>query len=132
MSILHRTLDTDVHLLKLSRPLSGRWANELEQKFNDALSRGAKRVIVDLEDVPLVDSRGLAALVKGYKTFGSNGQNFQLAALQEQPRLLLELTMFDRIFQVFDTVAEAIESIPYHSIQFVQEARAFVPQLVVR
>ena len=132
MSILHRILETDVHLLKLNRPLSGRWANELEQKFKDALDRGARQVVVDLEDVPLVDSRGLAALVKGYKTFGSNGQTFQLAALQEQPRLLLELTMFDRIFQVFDSVAEAIESIPQHSIQFVQETRAFVPQLVVR
>ena len=132
MSILHRILETDVHLLKINRPLSGRWANELEQKFKDALDRGARQVVVDLEDVPLVDSRGLAALVKGYKTFGSNGQTFQLAALQEQPRLLLELTMFDRIFQVFDSVAEATESIPQHSIQFVQETRAFVPQLVVR
>jgi anti-sigma B factor antagonist len=100
MNILHRVLDADVHLLKLNRPLSGRWATELEQKFKDALNRGAKRVIVDLEDVPFVDSRGLAALVKGYKTFGSNGQNFQLAALQEQPRLLLELTMFDKIFDL--------------------------------
>jgi anti-sigma B factor antagonist len=132
MSILHRTLNADVHLLKINRPLSGRWANELEQKFKDALDRGARRVVVDLEEVPLVDSRGLAALVKGYKIFGSNGQNFQLAALQEQPRLLLELTMFDRIFQVFDSVAEATESIPHHSIQFVQEARTFAPQLVVR
>jgi anti-anti-sigma factor len=112
--------------------LSGRWANELEQKCKDALNRGARRVIVDLADVPLVDSRGLAALVEGYKTFGSNKKNFQLAALQEQPKLLLELTMFDRIFQVFDSVAEATESIPHHSIQFVQEVRAFVPQLVVR
>jgi anti-sigma B factor antagonist len=100
MSISHRILETDVHLLKLNRPLSGRWANELEQKFKDVLNRGAKRVIVDLEDVPFVDSRGLAALVEGYKTFGSNGQNFRLAALQEQPRLLLELTMFDKIFDL--------------------------------
>ena len=32
MSITHRVLEKDLHLLKLSQPLSGRWATELKQK----------------------------------------------------------------------------------------------------
>ena len=126
MSISHRVLENDFYLLKLDRPLSGRWAKELEQKFEDAHTRGARRVIVDFEDVAFVDSRGLAALVAGYKLFGSNKQNFRLAALQDQPTLLLELTMFDRIFQVCDNVAVAIDQKSKHQPQLRQSAPAFV------
>jgi anti-sigma B factor antagonist len=128
MSISHRVLENNLHLLKLDRPLSGRWATELEQKFEDACTRGARRVIVDLEDVAFVDSRGLAALVAGYKLFGSNKQNFRLAALQEQPTLLFELTMFNRIFQICDSVAAAISQKSRRQSQVTQSAPAFVSQ----
>jgi anti-sigma B factor antagonist len=110
MSILHRILDKDLHVLKINRPLNGRSAKELEQKFQEAFDCGAKRVIVDLEEVPFIDSSGLSALVIGYRLFGHDSHNFRLAAPQEQPKLLFELTMFNRIFQVFDTLTSAIET----------------------
>jgi anti-sigma B factor antagonist len=130
MSILHHVLETDIHLLKLNRPLSGRWAKELERKFRDAFNRGARQVIIDLEEVPFVDSRGLAALVAGYKIFGSKRQNFRLAAPQDQPKLLFELTMFNRIFQIFDSVTGA--TAPKVSGQTeLQHTPAVVSQFVV-
>jgi anti-anti-sigma regulatory factor len=70
------------------------------------------RVVVDLADVPFIDSPGLALLVAGYHLFGSRPQNFRLAALQKQPQLLLELTGFDHIFQCFATASEALAAEP--------------------
>jgi anti-anti-sigma regulatory factor len=70
----------------------------------------------------------LAALVAGYKLFGSDKQNFSLAALQEQPKLLFELTMFDRIFQIFDTVGEASRPMPAQHKPLLGRAPAFVSQ----
>ena len=110
MSIASTVLKANSHLLKVNGPLNGQSAQALEQKFWDVHGCGASHVIVDLANVPFIDSRGLAALVKGFKVFGSEKQNFRLAALQDQPKLLLELTMFDKIFQVFDTVEEALGS----------------------
>jgi anti-anti-sigma regulatory factor len=84
-------------------------------------------VVVNLAEVPFIDGPGLAALVTGYKLF-SNGQNFRLAGLQIQPKLVLELTGFDRVFQVLDTVTEkAVE--PSRQIQPSHNAPAYVPQL---
>ncbi|MBN1994782.1 MAG: STAS domain-containing protein [Anaerolineae bacterium] len=117
MSIIHRVLDKDIHLLKLNCPLYGCWAKELEAKFQDAFARGARQMVLDLEEVTFVDCTGLAALVAGYRLFGSRQQNFRLVGLQDQPKLLLELTMFDRIFQVFDTVFEATGSKPVRPLQ---------------
>ena len=130
MSITHRVLEKDLHLLKLSQPLSGRWATELKQKFQDAYQRGAKRVVVDLEDVAFIDSQGLATLIAGYKIFGREKQNFLLAALQDQPKLLFELTMFNRVFQIFDTVAEAQRPHLIRQTQLFPPVPTFAPQAV--
>ncbi|MBN1221311.1 MAG: STAS domain-containing protein [Anaerolineae bacterium] len=131
MSIIHRVLDRNIHLLQPNQPLNGRGAKELELKFQQAQSQGARRVIVDLADVSFVDCSGLAALVAGYRLFGRNHkQNFQLVALQDQPKLLLELTMFNRIFAVADSVAEAMGAQSSRQPQLHQPAPALVSPLV--
>jgi len=93
-------------LIKLSGPLNLHQAEKVSQSFKEIVAQGIERVVIDLQDVPFIDSRGLAALIVGYKLFGRSGQNFRLAALQGQPKLLLELTGLDHIFQVVDS-AEA-------------------------
>jgi anti-sigma B factor antagonist len=130
VNIHRQTINKDMHILKINQPLSGRCAEELEQKLADSRSFGAKTVVVDLEDVAYVDSRGLAALVAGYKMFGSNVLNFRLAAPQDQPRLLFELTMFDRIFRIFETVTDAVGVIPVQERLVRPVVPAFVSQPV--
>jgi anti-anti-sigma factor len=104
--ISHTVLENDLHLINLSQPLQAALARETMQLFRDISRQGAGRVIVNLEDVPFIDSHGLAALVVGLKIF-DDGENLRLAAPQAQPKLLFELTMFDRIFHIADSVAEA-------------------------
>ncbi len=104
--ISHTVLENEVHLINLNEPLHANLATETIQLFKDISQQGAEKVIVNLEKVPFIDSHGLAALVVGLKIF-DNGQNLWLVAPQAQPKLLFELTMFDRIFQITDSVAEA-------------------------
>jgi anti-sigma B factor antagonist len=104
--ISHTVLENEVHLISLSEPLQTQLARETMQLFKDISQQGPQKVIVNLEQVPFIDSHGLAALVTGLKIF-DEGHNLWLAAPQAQPRLLLELTMFDQIFQITDSVAEA-------------------------
>jgi len=126
MTIKNRVVNKDLHVLKIDRPLSGACADELEQKFADAHGFGVETIVVDLADVAFIDSRGLAALVAGYKMFGSDMHHFRLAALQEQPKLLFELTMFDRIFKVFDAVTDAVGVIPVQQRLVSRGVPAFV------
>ena len=93
-------------MINLSQPLQAALARETMQLFRDISQQGAGRVIVNLENVLFIDSHGLAALVVGLKIF-DDGENLRLAAPQPQPKLLFELTMFDRIFHIADSVAEA-------------------------
>ncbi len=107
MEISFNSLGTDTYLVKLNGALNARSAEDTKQIFRDLADKGAKQVVVDLSGVPFIDSSGLAALVSGLKTYGGNAENLRLAAPQSQARLLFELTMFDRVFQIFDTVIEA-------------------------
>jgi anti-anti-sigma factor len=100
-------VDMQIHLIKLSGPLNEGQYEKITRMFRDVSAQGVERVVVDLDDVPLIDSRGLAALVAGYKLFGRDPKNFRLVALQDQPRLVFELTGFDNIFEIFDNLAEA-------------------------
>ncbi len=110
MEITYNSLGTDVYLVKLNGALNARTAENAKKTFRDLADKGAKRVIVDLSGVPFIDSSGLAALVSGLKTFGGDAENLRLAAPQSQAKLLFELTMFDRVFKIFDSVADAQNS----------------------
>lgn len=107
MEISHNSLGSDTYVVKLNGALNARSAEDAKQTFRDLANKGAAQVIVDLASVPFIDSSGLAALVSGLKTFGGDAKNLRLAAPQSQAKLLFELTMFDRVFQIFESVADA-------------------------
>ena len=101
--------DVEIYLVNLNGPLNERQYEPLIQMFRDILAEGITRVVINLKNVPLIDSRGLAALVAGYTLFGRDPKNFRLVGLQDQPKLVFELTGFDNIFETFDDLAEATE-----------------------
>jgi len=108
MKLSYRELSTNRCLVKLSGPLMGDLAATLTEELNRLSKQGFKQVILDLAEVPLIDSRGLGALITGYRLFGRKAQHFRLAGLNDQARLLFDLTGFSRIFQTFEHTAEAV------------------------
>lgn len=73
---------------------AGQWRQVLAE-FENLSRKGIHTLIVDMEDVPVVDSLGLAALIAGYRMFGSDGTRFHLENLSHQPQLLLQVTGID-------------------------------------
>ena len=111
MEITRQSISKNVSIVALSGALNARSAEEAKQTFRNLVDQGVTQVIVDLHDVPFIDSSGLAALVSGLKTLGGESSNLKLAAPQSQARLLFELTMFDRVFEIHDTLEDAQDSI---------------------
>ena len=104
MSIMQRELTTGIYLINLSGPLNAGQSEQVSRCFRDLFVRKVGRVVVNLAEVPFIDGPGLTALITGYKLFGN--LNFRLVGLQDQPRLVLELTGFEHIFEILDRVAE--------------------------
>ena len=107
MTFSHHVMQ-DVHVLKLDRPLSGRWAGEVELTFRAISQNGASRVVFDMESIPFIDQHGLAALVKGWELLNGSGKNLHLVSPQAQPQLVFELTGFDKIFSITDDAGKVV------------------------
>ena len=100
-----------VTVLELSgRVALGEESNELRTKIKDLLARGKKRLVLDLGNVNYIDSAGLGTLVAGYTSSQTQGAGMKLANLTKRFREQLNITKLVTVFEVFNSVAEAITS----------------------
>jgi anti-anti-sigma factor len=125
MGTPYHELVAGVNLVRPSGPLNSGQAEALMHIFWKFSTHGVRRVIVALDDVPFIDSHGLAALITGFRLFG----DFRLVGAQDQPKLLFELTGFDRVFQSSESLAHI--SAAKASIQALPVARRQSPVLQV-
>jgi anti-sigma B factor antagonist len=85
-------------------------SDELKAELNRLFEAGAKQLLVDLKEVRFIDSSGLGVLVSGFKNASARQGNLMLSALQPQVKSMFELTRLYRVFDIFATVDEALES----------------------
>lgn len=85
-------------------------SEELKAEMNRLFAGGSKELIVDLKDVRFIDSSGLGVLVSGFKNASSRQGTIKLSGLQTQVKSMFELTRLHRVFDIFQTVDDALES----------------------
>ena len=103
--------ESEVQVLKLSGIINSGTSQELRQKLNDLIEKGAKIVLVDFQDVTFMDSSGLGALVLAFKTLRASNRQLALCSINEQVRILFELTSMDKVFDIFANEDEFHEAI---------------------
>lgn len=110
MEITQRTINEKTCVISLDGTLNARSADQVKEAFREVAGKGIRQVVLDLGNVPFIDSSGLAALVSGLKTLNEKEGSLKLASLQSQADLLFKLTMFDKVFQIFTDVDSAVKS----------------------
>lgn len=85
---------------------SGDLKEQMLQLFDD----GKCNLVIDLSEVRFVDSSGLGALVSGFKNASAREGSLKLCCLQPQVRSMFELTRLHRVFEIYATIDEALES----------------------
>jgi anti-sigma B factor antagonist len=112
MSLEHRETihSPSCATLCVSGRLNAASALDLKSEIKRMVEGGYAEVIVDLSDVPFVDSSGLAALVSGLKATRQAGGTLKLAGLGEQARTVFRLTMLERVFEIYADAEEALAS----------------------
>lgn len=69
---------------------------------------GVLRLVVDFADVAFCDASGLGALVGAHNDLRARGGELALARVRPAQRRLFQVTGLDRLFGLYDTVAEAV------------------------
>ena len=84
-------------------------STQLGEELNHLLTEGSRKVVIDLGQVGLMNSSGLATLIHYYKLARSNCGDISLAALQPPVRQVFLLSRLDRVLDLQPDVARAVQ-----------------------
>ena len=101
----------DVIILDLKGKMTlGEGDEALKDKINSLLASGKKKLLLNLEAVPYIDSAGLGEVVRTYTTVSRQGGSLKLLNLTKRIEDLLSITKLLTVFDTFDSEAEAVKS----------------------
>src|SRR5262245_4043148 len=82
----------------------------LRNAVQDAINGGARRVLINMTNVSMIDSSGIGELVSAYTTATNRGARLCLCQLPSKVSDLLNITQLITVFDVYDTEDEAVRS----------------------
>jgi anti-sigma B factor antagonist len=101
----------DVMILDLrGRMTLGEGDEALKNKVNSLVAQGRRKLILNLADVPYVDSAGLGEIVRSYTTVSRQGGSLKLLSLTKRITDLLSITKLLTVFETYDSEADAVRS----------------------
>jgi anti-sigma B factor antagonist len=110
MEIAERTVN-DVTILDLKGKMTlGEGDELLKDKINSLLAGGRKRLLLNLEGVPDIDSAGLGEVVRTYTTVSRQGGSLKLLGLTKRITDLLSITKLLTVFETFESENDAVRS----------------------
>jgi anti-sigma B factor antagonist len=104
-------MSSSIKVVQPAGILDGTQANQFRQEIAEAVQGGVEIIVVDFKSVTFMDSSGLGALVLSLKTVRSAGAKLFLCSINEQIKMLFELTNMDRVFEIFNNREELEQKI---------------------
>jgi anti-sigma B factor antagonist len=110
MNISTRKVE-DVTLVDISgQIILGPETGQLRNTVHDLVSRGDKKIILNLAEVSYIDSSGLGELIASYTTVRNQGGQLKLLNLNKKVKDLLLITKLYTIFDVKEDEYLAVKS----------------------
>ena len=82
----------------------------LRDQIRDLLSKGNKRILLNLGDVSYIDSSGIGELVSAFTAVRNQGGELKLLNLTKKVHDLLQITKLYTVFDVKDDEAAAVKA----------------------
>ena len=85
-------------------------AFSLREAVRNLVAKDQKKILINLGEVPYVDSSGIGELVAGFTTVTNKGGQLKLLNLSKRVKDLLQITKLYTVFEVHDNEAHAVRS----------------------
>jgi anti-sigma B factor antagonist len=82
----------------------------LRDQVRDLLSKGNKKILLNLGEVNYIDSSGIGELVSAFTTVRNQGGDLKLLNLTKKVHDLLQITKLYTVFDVKDDETAAVKS----------------------
>jgi anti-sigma B factor antagonist len=93
------------------RIVAGEEAALLRDSIRGVLDRGEKKIMLNLAEVPYIDSAGIGELVRAYVAIDRERGWLKLMNPTRKVREVLEMVKLDTVFQIFSTEVEALVTV---------------------
>ena len=113
------TNDRPVIVCELPERLNSGEAQAFFGQVREVLSRAQPRVVFDLALLHELDATGVQMLLQCLEEVMKRNGDLKLAAVPPRAAAVLELTSVDRLFEIFENAADAVESFhrPLHEFE---------------
>jgi anti-sigma B factor antagonist len=104
-----RALNESTYLVSVAGEADLHTAPELKEALGAAIDAGAVDVVVDLTETTFVDSSALGVLIGALRRLTPQGGQLSLVVADTNLRRIFEITRLDRVFDIHETRAVALE-----------------------
>jgi len=111
MDITQNSLEADITVVCLKGRLDATASKRVKQVLHQLVENNQLKIVIDLQQVPFIDSSGLVALVSGLRLAREQNGNIVLCGVQTQAQMVFRLTMLDRIFSMHPTLEDASQAL---------------------
>jgi anti-anti-sigma factor len=100
-----------VIVLSVVRELKGVVEATLKERIDHLVSKGSKKILIDLDGLPYMDSTDLGRLIRCHLSVRRVGGRVRICNISDKVRELLKLTRLDTVLDLYHTEEEALASI---------------------
>lgn len=101
----------DVTVIDVSGRITlGEGSSVIRDAVRDLITKGHKKILLNLGDVTYIDSSGIGELVAGYTSMANAGGTLKLLSLTKRVKDLLQITKLYTVFDVHEEEAHAVRS----------------------
>jgi anti-sigma B factor antagonist len=82
----------------------------MKADIDTIVTGGQRKILFDLYDLEQIDSSGIGAIIALFKRVRSNKGDVKIARLVGQPKEIFSLLRLDRVFEIHDSVENALKN----------------------
>ncbi len=97
-----------VIILSVEKTLKGEGENALRQRLDALVRQGCLQILIDLKNLPYVDSTDLGRLIRSHLSVRQAGGRVRLCNLSERVMSLMKMTRLDTVLELYHTEEEAL------------------------
>jgi anti-sigma B factor antagonist len=106
---IHTQIDAETDIIELTGYLDAHTTPQLESAFTNFIERGRFKVVVDFNNLKYISSAGLGVFMAFIETMRDNKGDIKFAAMQPNVFEIFDLLGFPMLYEIFQTVEEAIQ-----------------------
>lgn len=109
MEVSFKELEDNTVVIKLDGDIDVYTSSDLKDAIFSQIDLGAKKIVIDMEDVYYIDSSGIGVFISALGDFKKVNGKICFVKITDPVKKVFELTKITSFFPIFTTETEALE-----------------------